>query len=48
MATIGANLGLPVGEGFVNITAEYRDRNDTNRAGYDLRPNYIPADASTV
>ena len=26
--------------GFVNLTAEYRDRNPTNRAGYDLRPNY--------
>ena len=26
--------------GFVNFTAEYRDRNPTNRAGYDLRPNY--------
>ena len=26
--------------GFVNLTAEYRDRNATNRAGFDLRPNY--------
>ena len=43
VATIGANLGLPVGKGFVNVTAEYRDRNDTNRAAYDLRPNYVPA-----
>ncbi|HKR24531.1 MAG TPA: TonB-dependent receptor, partial [Allosphingosinicella sp.] len=38
--TIGANFGLPIGEGFVNVTAEYRDRNPTNRAGFDLRPNY--------
>ena len=39
--TLGANLGLPIGNGgFVNITAEYRDRNPTNRAGFDLRPNY--------
>ncbi|HYI49143.1 MAG TPA: TonB-dependent receptor [Allosphingosinicella sp.] len=39
--TLGANIGLPLGpNGFVNITAEYRDRNPTNRAGYDLRPNY--------
>ncbi len=39
--TIGANIGLPIGaEGYVNLTAEYRDRNATNRAGYDLRPNY--------
>ncbi|MBA3678167.1 MAG: TonB-dependent receptor [Sphingosinicella sp.] len=38
--TIGANLGLPIGTGFVNLTAEYRDRNATNRSGYDVRPNY--------
>ncbi|HEU4704732.1 MAG TPA: TonB-dependent receptor [Sphingomicrobium sp.] len=43
IATIGANIGLPVGAGFVNLTAEYRDRNPTNRAGYDLRPNYVPS-----
>ena len=40
IATIGANIGLPIGAGYVNVTAEYRDRNPTNRAGYDLRPNY--------
>ena len=38
--TLGANFGVPVGPGFVNVTAEYRHRNPTNRAGYDLRPNY--------
>ena len=39
--TLGANIGLPLGpNGFVSLTAEYRDRNPTNRAGYDLRPNY--------
>ena len=38
--TLGANIGLPLGPGFVSLTAEYRDRNPTNRAGYDLRPNY--------
>ena len=43
ITTIGANFGLPVGKGYVNVTAEYRDRNATNRAGYDLRPNYVPA-----
>jgi len=43
ITTIGANVGLPVGTGFVNLTAEYRDRNPTNRAGYDLRPNYVPS-----
>jgi iron complex outermembrane receptor protein len=41
MYTIGANIGVPLGEGFVNVTAEYRDRNATNRAGFDLRPNFI-------
>jgi len=40
MWTIAANFGLPIGEGFVNLSAEYRDRNPTNRAGFDLRPNY--------
>jgi iron complex outermembrane recepter protein len=39
--TVSGNIGLPLGaEGFVNITAEYRDRNDTNRAGFDPRRNY--------
>ncbi|MBA3730782.1 MAG: TonB-dependent receptor plug domain-containing protein, partial [Sphingomonas sp.] len=40
MTTFAANLGLPIGPGYVNFTAEYRDRNATNRAGFDLRPNY--------
>lgn len=41
MATIGVNFGVPMGEnGYANFTAEYRDRNPTNRAGFDLRPNY--------
>ncbi|RNJ64081.1 MAG: TonB-dependent receptor [Porphyrobacter sp. IPPAS B-1204] len=39
--TVSGNIGLPLGpEGFLNITAEYRDRNDTNRTGYDPRRNY--------
>ncbi|MES2442285.1 MAG: TonB-dependent receptor [Pseudomonadota bacterium] len=39
--TLGFNIGLPIGpEGYLNFTAEYRDRDNTNRAGYDLRPNY--------
>ncbi|MFM7348531.1 MAG: TonB-dependent receptor plug domain-containing protein [Erythrobacter sp.] len=39
--TIGGNIGLPLGaEGFINITAEYRDRNATNRGGFDPRRNY--------
>ncbi|MFL6844098.1 MAG: TonB-dependent receptor plug domain-containing protein [Allosphingosinicella sp.] len=39
--TMGVNVGIPMGpNGFFNITGEYRDRNRTNRAGFDLRPNY--------
>lgn len=39
--TVSGNIGLPLGpEGFLNVTAEYRDRNDTNRAGFDPRRNY--------
>jgi len=40
MWTLGANIGLPIGPGFISLTGEYRDRGPTNRAGYDLRPNY--------
>jgi len=39
--TSGVNIGLPLGpNGFVNLTAEYHHRDATNRAGYDLRPNF--------
>ncbi|MFN3591290.1 MAG: TonB-dependent receptor plug domain-containing protein, partial [Thermaurantiacus sp.] len=39
--TISGNIGLPVGpEGFLNVTAEYRDREPTNRTGYDRRRVY--------
>jgi iron complex outermembrane receptor protein len=39
--TMGANIGIPMGpNGYFNITGEFRDRNRTNRAGFDLRPNY--------
>ena len=38
---VSGNIGLPLGpEGFINITAEYRDRGDTNRTGYDPRRQY--------
>jgi iron complex outermembrane receptor protein len=40
MMTFGANIGVPIGRGFLNLTGEYRDRNATNRAGFDPRPNY--------
>jgi iron complex outermembrane receptor protein len=38
--TLAANIGIPIGEGYVNLTGEYRDRNATNRSGADIRPNY--------
>ena len=49
--TLGMNIGLPIGPGFVNITAEYRDRDMVNRAGYDTRQQYRrpnPTGAPTV
>jgi iron complex outermembrane recepter protein len=39
--TAAVNLGLPIGAGYINLTGEYRDRDATNRSGYDLRPNYV-------
>ncbi|RMF13005.1 MAG: TonB-dependent receptor, partial [Alphaproteobacteria bacterium] len=45
--TVRGDLGLPVGEeGFFHIAGEYRDRNPTNRAGFDPRPQF--ADLSDV
>jgi iron complex outermembrane receptor protein len=39
--TSGVNFGIPLGpKGYVNATVEYRYREATNRAGFDLRPNY--------
>jgi iron complex outermembrane recepter protein len=39
--TFGVNVGIPMGpNGYFNFTGEVRDRNRTNRAGFDLRPNY--------
>jgi iron complex outermembrane recepter protein len=39
--TFAANYGLPLGEsGFINLTAEYKDRDPTNRSGPDLRRQY--------
>ncbi|MFL6749365.1 MAG: TonB-dependent receptor plug domain-containing protein, partial [Sphingomicrobium sp.] len=40
-ATLAANIGLPIGSsGFVSLTGELHKRDRTNRAGYDLRPNF--------
>jgi iron complex outermembrane receptor protein len=39
--TAGVNVGVPLGpNGFVNLSGEYHLRQDVNRAGFDLRPNY--------
>src|SRR5688572_28883198 len=39
--TAAVNLGFGLGSaGFVNMTGEYHYREATNRAGYDLRPNF--------
>lgn len=39
--TLAANIGLPLfGEGFFNLTGEYRDRDRTDRAGFDPRRQY--------
>lgn len=32
-ARVGANAGFKIGDGFMNLTAEYLDRGETNRAG---------------
>ncbi len=39
--TFATNIGLPVGDrGYLNLTAEYKDRAPTNRSGPDVRRNY--------
>ena len=39
--TISGDAGLPIGNaGFFHVSAEYRDRNPTNRSGYDIRQQY--------
>jgi iron complex outermembrane receptor protein len=42
----GANYGFHIGRGALNVTAEYRDRNATNRAGNDPRDQLRPGDAN--
>jgi len=41
----GANYGFRIGRGALNVTAEYRDRNATNRAGNDPRDQIRAGDA---
>src|SRR4051794_2220268 len=39
--TASVNFGIPLGpRGYINATGEYRYREYTNRAGFDLRPNF--------
>ncbi|MDQ5873347.1 MAG: TonB-dependent receptor, partial [Acidobacteriota bacterium] len=39
-----ATWGAPIGRGAVNLVAEYRDRQPTNRAGRDLRDQVVAGD----
>lgn len=40
--TMAVNIGLPVGPGgFVNLTAQFQDRNPTQRSGADPRQQYL-------
>ena len=41
----GLNKGFKLGRGWVNLTAEYRDRGKTNRAGPDPRDQIVAGDA---
>jgi iron complex outermembrane recepter protein len=42
--TFASNIGLPLGDvGYLNLTAEYKDRSPTNRSGPDIRRNYFNA-----
>jgi iron complex outermembrane recepter protein len=42
--TFASNVGLPIGDsGYLNLTAEYKDRSPTNRSGPDIRRNYFNA-----
>ena len=39
--TVAGNIGLPVGpDGYLNLTAQFQDRNSTNRAGADPRQQF--------
>ncbi len=37
-AVISFNKGFSLGDGYVNVSGEYRDRSSTNRAGFDQLP----------
>jgi iron complex outermembrane recepter protein len=45
--SLSGNWGLPLGSaGFINLTAEYRDRSDTNRSGADTRQQFAQSIAT--
>lgn len=46
---VGGNVGLPLfGRGTLNITAQYTDRNRTNRTCPDNRTMYVTGDADVI
>ncbi len=48
--TFASNFGLPlfgIEGSYLNLTLEYRQRDRTNRTGYDLRPNYVRPTGTT-
>jgi iron complex outermembrane receptor protein len=47
--TAGVNVGLPLGDkGYINLSGEYHYRQPTNRAGYDIRPNFSFSPFTTI
>jgi iron complex outermembrane receptor protein len=40
--TVGAWTGLPIGDGSLTLSAEYRDREPTSRGDYDIRVTTLP------
>jgi iron complex outermembrane receptor protein len=39
--TLAANMGLPIGpSGYLNVSAQFQDKDPTNRTGYDRRRQY--------
>ena len=45
LADVGGSWGIPVGQGSVTVSAEYRHHNRTNRASFDPRDQIVAGDA---
>lgn len=45
---VSGGWGIPVGRGSIGLFAEWRDREETNRAGADLEDQVVPGDADDV